>query len=141
MFGIDDIINTGLKIIDKVLPDQKSKDEAKIKLLELQQNGAIKLEEFKLEKDKLDTQLAVGQTEVNKIEASSQDKYASRWRPTIGWVCALSFAYDFILRPLLNGSLSKYGLNFPQLDSATLSSLTFGLLGLGAMRSFDKYKK
>lgn len=141
MFGIDDIVSTGLKILDKVLPNQQAKDEAKLKLLELQQQGQIKLEEFKLERDKIDAQLAVGQVEINKIESSSDSIFKSGWRPMIGWTCSAAFIYDFIARPLLNGILLKYNILFPQLDSATLTSLTFGLLGLGALRSFDKYRK
>lgn len=140
MFGIDDIINTGLKIIDKVLPNQQAKDEAKLKLLELQQNGEIKMEEFALERDKLDTQLAQGQIDINKIEAQSESLFKSGWRPSIGWICATSFLFDFIIFPIFNGIFGKYGLKIPQLDSATLISLTLGLLGLGAYRSFDKFK-
>jgi uncharacterized membrane protein (DUF106 family) len=41
MFGIDDIINVGMKILDKVIPDPTAKAEAQAKLLELQQQGAL----------------------------------------------------------------------------------------------------
>ena len=37
MFGIDDIIGVGMKILDKVIPDPTAKAEAQAKLLELQQ--------------------------------------------------------------------------------------------------------
>lgn len=128
---IEDIISVGLKLIDKILPNQQAKDEAKLKLLELQQAGQLKQEEF-------DTQLAQGQIDINKIEAQSEGWFKSGWRPLIGYICALSFFYDFIARPLIIGFTGKI---FPALDSATLTSLTFGLLGLGAFRSFDKIIK
>ncbi|CAB5212471.1 Holin of 3TMs, for gene-transfer release [uncultured Caudovirales phage] len=41
MFGIDDIISVGMKILDKVIPDPTAKAEAQTKLLELQQQGRL----------------------------------------------------------------------------------------------------
>jgi uncharacterized membrane protein (DUF106 family) len=41
MFGVDDIINVGMKILDKVIPDPAQKAEAQAKLLELQQQGRM----------------------------------------------------------------------------------------------------
>lgn len=41
MFGIDDIIGVGMKILDKVIPDPAAKAEAQAKLIELQQQGRL----------------------------------------------------------------------------------------------------
>jgi uncharacterized membrane protein (DUF106 family) len=41
MFGVDDIISVGMKILDKVIPDPAAKAEAQSKLLELQQQGRL----------------------------------------------------------------------------------------------------
>ena len=41
MFGIDDIIGVGMKILDKVIPDPAAKAEAQAKLMELQNQGRI----------------------------------------------------------------------------------------------------
>ena len=41
MFGIDDILSVGLKLVDKFVPDPQAKQEAQIKLLEMQQNGEL----------------------------------------------------------------------------------------------------
>jgi uncharacterized membrane protein (DUF106 family) len=41
MFGIDDIIGVGMKILDKVIPDPAAKAEAQAKLMELQQQGRL----------------------------------------------------------------------------------------------------
>jgi hypothetical protein len=41
MFGIDDIIGAGLKIIDKVIPDPAQKAEAQLKLQQLAQDGHL----------------------------------------------------------------------------------------------------
>jgi hypothetical protein len=41
MFGIDDIISTGLKIIDKVIPDPAAKAAAQLQLQQLAQDGKL----------------------------------------------------------------------------------------------------
>lgn len=41
MFGIDDIIGVGMKLLDKVIPDPEAKAAAQAKLLELQQQGQL----------------------------------------------------------------------------------------------------
>jgi len=41
VFGVDDIISVGMKILDKVIPDPAAKAEAQAKLLELQQQGRL----------------------------------------------------------------------------------------------------
>jgi hypothetical protein len=41
MFGVDDIISVGMKILDKVIPDPAQKAEAQAKLLEIQQQGRM----------------------------------------------------------------------------------------------------
>ena len=41
MFGVDDIISVGMKILDKVIPDPAQKAQAQEKLLELQQQGRL----------------------------------------------------------------------------------------------------
>ena len=41
MFGIDDIIGAGLKIIDKVIPDPAQKAQAQLELQKLAQDGKL----------------------------------------------------------------------------------------------------
>ena len=41
MFGIDDILTVGMKLVDKFVPDPQAKQEAQIKLLEMQKNGEL----------------------------------------------------------------------------------------------------
>jgi hypothetical protein len=41
MFGIDDIVSAGLKIIDKVIPDPAQKAQAQIELTKLAQEGKL----------------------------------------------------------------------------------------------------
>ena len=41
MFGLDDILSVGMKLVDKFVPDPQAKQEAQIKLLEMQKNGEL----------------------------------------------------------------------------------------------------
>ena len=41
MFPLDAILNIGSKILDKVFPDPAQAEQAKLKLLEMQQNGEL----------------------------------------------------------------------------------------------------
>jgi hypothetical protein len=41
MFGIDDIVGAGLKIIDKVIPDPQAKAQAQLELQKLAESGKL----------------------------------------------------------------------------------------------------
>jgi len=41
MLGIDDILSVGMKLVDKFVPDPQAKQEAQLKLLEMQKNGEL----------------------------------------------------------------------------------------------------
>lgn len=134
MFGIDDIISVGLKILDKVIPDPAAKAAAQLELIKQQQAGEFK----KLEADLQSMQM---QTDINKVEAGSQSLFVSGWRPAVGWVCVTGFGIT-ALRPLLiwvAGLLGSPGIDFPQLDTSEMMQLLIGILGLGGYRTFEKY--
>ena len=88
-------------------------------------------------------ELAKGQLEVNKIEASSSSIFVSGWRPAVGWVCVLGMAGNFIVIPISNFILALVdsAVTIPLIDTATMMPLLMGMLGLGAMRSAEKIKK
>ena len=118
------------KIADKVWPDPAAKVQAQTELLKMQQAGELAVLEKLGQSD-------TAQTEVNKIEAASDDKFKSYWRPALGWVCVAGFSYQLLARPFLIGA----GYDYPALDMETLSALTFGMLGLGAMRTVEKIRR
>lgn len=87
------------------------------------------------------------QTEINKVEAGSEDWFVRRWRPAVGWVGVLAMAYQFVLYPFLvwgwsalqAGGLVAVSLSAPpMLETDALWVILTGLLGIGGMRSFDK---
>jgi hypothetical protein len=127
------VINAAVGIIDKVIPDPAQKAAAQLQILQLQQTG--ELDQLKAQVD-----LALSQQDVNKIEAASPSFFKSGWRPFVGWVCASGLAVQFLVAPIgvWMAGLMGHPTQFPNLDLGTLMTLLFGMLGLGAMRSYDK---
>lgn len=100
---------------------------------------------------KSDTDIAMAQIDLNKTETQHSSLFVAGWRPFIGWSCGAGIAYHFILRPISNGVLSWKGVGctvvdgvttcaalFPPIDTASLSALVFGMLGLGVKRTIEK---
>lgn len=88
-------------------------------------------------------EVAMAQIEVNKIEASSSSFFKSSWRPFIGWVCGVAFAYHFVLQPIIIFVVTLFGAKIPELvdfDMASLMTVLGGLLGLGSLRTYEKSK-
>lgn len=88
-------------------------------------------------------EIALAQIEVNKAEAASGSLFKGGWRPFIGWVCGVAFAYHFIVQPFLVFLIAVFGIPLPPLpsfDMASLMTVLGGLLGLGGLRTFEKYK-
>jgi len=70
MFGIDDIIGVGMKILDKVIPDPATKAEAQAKLLELQQQGRL----AELQADNIEAQEVTKRQQADMASDSSLSK-------------------------------------------------------------------
>ena len=80
-------------------------------------------------------EIAKGQLEVNKVEAAHKNLFVAGWRPAVGWSCCFALVYSTILSPILSIWLSV-----PEVDSSLLTPVLMGMLGMGAMRSFEKSK-
>jgi len=121
-------------LLEKIIPDPKMAAEAKLKAIELAQNGELAHLDA-------DLKLALGQIEVNKAEATT-DKFRGGWRPFIGWVCGIGVAIQFVISPLLTWFSMVIGVPiiFPVLDSSVLMTLLFGMLGLRTLRTTEKLK-
>lgn len=132
MFVIDAIADAAKSvfgIIDKFVPDKDLAAQLK--------------HQTEMELLKTDTLLQQGQIEVNKEEAKSASLFVSGWRPSVGWICSLTLFYNFILYNLLEWIIAIKGLTItspPPISAELLYPLLFGMLGLGTMRSFEKYK-
>ncbi len=124
-------------ILDKIIPDPGAAADAKLKALELAQRGELAALDA-------DVRLALGQMEVNKVEAASPDLFKSGWRPAVGWVCVSGLTYTFLLQPLLpwicSVVLDRQITALPDLDITGLIALLGGMLGIGGMRTVEKIK-
>jgi len=78
------------------------------------------------------------QGEINKIEAQHRTIFVAGWRPFIGWVCGVALAYNFILRDLLVWFIGPEQIP-PALQMEHLMTVLIGMLGLGGMRTFEKF--
>ena len=74
-----------------------------------------------------------GQLEINKMEAAHKSLFVAGWRPAIAWICALGLLYNTIIVNLLG-----IWLEVDPVDTTLLVPVMMGLLGLGAMRSYEK---
>lgn len=123
-------------IIDKIIPDPQASAEAKLKTLELAQRGELAMLDAEL-------RVALGQLEVNKVEAASTDLFRGGWRPAVGWTCVVGLVYQFLLQPLLPWIVAVCGGHVPPLppiDNETLLVLLTGMLGLGGLRTVERVK-
>ncbi len=130
------ILSLGSKLIDNLIPDPAQQAAAKIKLLEMQQQGQFK---------EIDTvvELAKQQTDVNKVEAASPSIFIGGWRPFSGWVAGLSLFYVALGEPLLrfvSTVFLQYNGSFPVLDTSITFQVLMGMLGLGGLRTYEKMK-
>jgi hypothetical protein len=89
-------------------------------------------------------ELAKGQLEINKAEAQSRNIFVAGWRPFIGWGCGVAMVWHFVLAPFIIFFASIFGATIPPLpefDMGSLMTVLMGMLGLGGLRTFEKYKK
>jgi hypothetical protein len=80
--------------------------------------------------------LAQAQIEVNKVEAASGSKFVSWARPSVIWIGSIVIFYTYVLHPLLTAA----GAHLPVLEMSELWPVITGILGLGVMRSAEKFK-
>lgn len=123
------------KVFDKIFPDPAQKAQAQLELLKLQQTGDLAVLDA-------ETKLAIGQLEINKVEAGSDSFFKSGWRPAVGWICVFGLFYQFVFLPFASFFLEFNGVitKMPSMDLNTLMTLLFGLLGLGGYRTIEKIK-
>ena len=88
-------------------------------------------------------ELAKGQIEINKEEAKSRNIFIAGWRPFVGWTCVLALFWHFLGLPVtlfVTGWFNLQHPPLPEFDMNSLMTVLLGMLGLGGMRSFEKFK-
>lgn len=76
------------------------------------------------------------QAEINKVEAGHRSLFVAGWRPAIGWICATGLAWGWIIAPLLQFFCP--GRVMPGIELGEAVSLVMAMLGMGALRSYEK---
>lgn len=134
-----DLVTLGFSLVDKLIPDPQAKQQAQLKLLELQQQGDLADLNAQL-------QLASNQADINKIEASNPNLFVSGGRPAIIWVGAISLACYYVPYALVSTGLWAYEsiqvghlLPRPEMGIGDLLGLIMPLLGVAGLRSLDKF--
>ena len=105
-------------------------------------------EKLKLQMKEIDAKLREKQMSINLADAQSTAGGLSgfmqrSWRPLIGMSCAIAIFWEFVLSKFILficGLFHYEVLNIPQLDMGTLMPLVMSLLGMGALRTFEKTK-
>ena len=115
-------------VLDRVIPDKNGAEKAK------QEIEAVLIKNV--------TELNLAQAETNKIEAAHRSVWVAGWRPCLGWVAALGFAWVFLLQPIAQWLVLLTGNDIPLPDFQTdaLLELTFAMLGLAGLRTYEKQK-
>ena len=126
---LDKLISPISSILDKFIPDADERARLAHEIATMAERQAH--------------ELALAQIDVNKAEAASSSVFKGGWRPFIGWTCGAAFAYHFVLQPLAVFVLVSIGEPVPELprfEMDALMTVLFGMLGLGGLRTFEKYK-
>ena len=116
-------------LLDKFIPDADEKMKIAAELSTMAERHA--------------QELAKGQLEVNKAEASSSSMFVSGWRPAVGWTCCLGMASNFIFIPMANFGLALAAIDVQVelLDTTTMMPVLMGMLGLVSLRTVEKIQK
>ena len=141
------LIKAGEMAISRIWPNKQEQAEEQRKLLELAQKGDLSYLSAHVE-------LMLKQAEINLADARSANIFQSSWRPAIGWVGAISLALMYIPKAIVMTYMWSYQaitiLNqwdgtgnlimpmFPDLGVSDIIGLLMSMLGVAAMRSYDK---
>ena len=123
---IDKLIGPVTGLLDKFIEDKDQKAKLAHEVATMAQRHA--------------QELAKGQLEVNKAEAQHKSLFVSGWRPAVGWCCVFGMMGNFMVIPFTNFVLAllKIDVVVPLIDTATMMPVLMGMLGLGAMRTYEK---
>lgn len=117
---LGDLIKPITNVIGEVVVDKDKKAEINLELQKLIDQA-----------DKRYHEEMMGQIEVNKVEAVHPSIFVAGWRPYIGWGCGTAFLYSTVISPVFGT---------PPADIAFVQTVLMAMLGVGAMRSYEKVK-
>lgn len=128
--GLGGLVDAVGKVADDLFTSDKERLDAQREMRTLD-----------LEEKRIDQATDLAQIDVNKEEAKSENLFVAGWRPAAGWVGVAGMAYAGIVEPMAR-FIAKVGFGysgvFPEVNTEVSLQVLLGLLGLGALRSWDK---
>jgi hypothetical protein len=129
---IGDIIDAVKDLAGEVIVDKDKRNEINLKLKEIEDRTNERLHEE-----------LIGQIEINKIEAAHNSIFVAGWRPFIGWTGGVGLGWTFVASPIVEFVANVFGYagKMPEVDTTQLLTLILAMLGVGAMRTYEKTNK
>lgn len=92
--------------------------------------------------NKLDSTETETLSNENSEKMDSWTRYKAGWRPALGWLSVIIVFYSFIIHPIIVWVALWYGLKIviPIIDATALLNLVAIVIGVGAMRSYEKVR-
>ena len=125
MLGIaESVIGVAGKVLDKFVEDKDLKTKLSAEL----QSQLINLDAL--------------QAQTNLEQAKHDSIFVAGARPAIMWICAFALGWQFILAPISSWIIITWypTVTLPMLETGELTSLVLALLGLGDMRTAEKWR-
>jgi len=135
--GLDDMIGllsavlpSVMEVAGRFLPEDKEKRAAAEREIEAQLTMHL-------------AKIDLAQLDINKTEAAHRSIFVAGWRPFIGWSMGIAMTWTYVVMPIAQFILAQTGhlVDLPALDMSEMMPVLMGMLGLGGLRSFEKYKK
>lgn len=126
---VPSLMDMGKAALERLWPDATALERARLEatLVELNQ----------------DFQARQAQIAVNEKEAQSPNRFTAGWRPAVGWICVVAYAWTYLLYPIIAWTcfFIDPALIPPRpVTDSILTELLWGLLGLGGLRTIEKLK-
>lgn len=141
------VLSLGEAAINRIWPDPSKRAEEMRKLKELEQSGD-------LAQLNAHVSLMLKQAEINLADAKSGNWFQSGWRPAAGWVGVISLFCMYVPKAIVMTYIWSYQAltilsrwdgtgnlvmpAFPNLGAADIIGLLGSLLGVAAMRTYEK---
>jgi len=124
--GIGAIADLAKDLVGRFFPDKSEQEKGQMALILATMQNQMAMNQ--------------GQMDINKIEAANPNIFVSGWRPFVGWVCGGACAWNWVGLPIGKFVASLFGktLEVAPADLTQMLPLLLGLLGMGALRTYEK---
>lgn len=143
---LDALVGPIERLLDKVIPDADQRAKLAHEIATLAQRQAHEIQKLQLK--------------VNEVAAAHRSLFVAGGRPAALWTCVVGLFNNYVAVPYVNLALKIFNVTYteylypdtgevvtrialvqmPTLNMATMGPILFGLLGLGAYRSWEKGK-